>query len=378
MLVIEVERINPSLVPPHGTGAVSGLGSPQVGLVESGARVGSQAARAALGSAEEVREKDGHGKAAVEYRVIHLCDEWIDTDIKEGDVVNIVGGWQSVARATYAAVLSSLKPRADKRGGSAKSKAMSHVDIELDDEYAQPNDRADEHKDEDENLWDAFGSQDLPSASQLAQAEAPIQRIILSSSPKHTQNLLVHHPDVLVPVTKVADGASCSRRSLVQDKLRSTGEITKSLLMGNMLHEVLQACLTDGNITPLTQPEPTRGTSKRTGTQGSSSEELLESTLHGWPEQWDQLGNFSAAFVKARVKEQVQTNLESLFALSISTSDAYVDLIEAVRPFAGFGSTYLSSKADAKLEPFVAAMNVGYDEEALLRSPILMVDLSAE
>ena len=304
----------------------------------------------------------------MEYRVIHLCDEWIDTDVKEGDVVNIIGDWESVKRANYSSILSSLKPKG-KKASSDKSKQAPQLDIELDDELAPPNVRADEPKDDDDDLWDAFGSQDLPSASQLAQADSPIQRIILSSSPKHTQNLLVHHPDVLVPVTKVADGASCSRRSLVQDKLRSTGEITKSLLMGNMLHEVLQACLTDGNITPPTQPEAAanqaRGTAKRMGTQASNSEELLESTLQGWPEQWDQLGNFSAAFVKARVKEQVQTNLESLFALSISTSDAYVDLIEAVRPFAGFGSTYLSSKAGAKLEPFVASMNVSNRRRSL-------------
>jgi len=56
-------------------------------------------------------------------------------------------------------------------------------------------------------------------------------------------NLLVLHPDLLVSATKVADSAHCARKALLQELIRSSGGSTPALAYGNMLHELMQACL---------------------------------------------------------------------------------------------------------------------------------------
>lgn len=62
-------------------------------------------------------------------------------------------------------------------------------------------------------------------------------------------NILILHPDILVSSTKVADTSSCARRALLQEIIRTSTTSTDgstSLVYGNMLHEVLQKSLTDG------------------------------------------------------------------------------------------------------------------------------------
>ncbi|KAK4699919.1 DNA replication ATP-dependent helicase/nuclease Dna2, partial [Phenoliferia sp. Uapishka_3] len=57
--------------------------------------------------------------------------------------------------------------------------------------------------------------------------------------------LLVLHPDILVSSTKVADTSHCARKALLQELIRTTGGATPALSYGNMLHELMQACLMD-------------------------------------------------------------------------------------------------------------------------------------
>lgn len=59
-------------------------------------------------------------------------------------------------------------------------------------------------------------------------------------------HLLIHHPDILVSSTKVADSSSCSRKALLQEIIRTVGGSNPSLIYGNMLHEVLQGVLLEG------------------------------------------------------------------------------------------------------------------------------------
>ncbi|KAL8281473.1 hypothetical protein RQP46_006157 [Phenoliferia psychrophenolica] len=70
-----------------------------------------------------------------------------------------------------------------------------------------------------------------------------------SSTPSLTldrlSNLLVLHPDILVSSTKVADTSQCARKALLQEIIRTTGGATPALVYGNMLHELMQACLTE-------------------------------------------------------------------------------------------------------------------------------------
>ncbi|KAI5475195.1 DNA replication ATP-dependent helicase Dna2 [Pseudohyphozyma bogoriensis] len=58
--------------------------------------------------------------------------------------------------------------------------------------------------------------------------------------------LIILHPDILVSSTKVADSSHCARKALLQEIIRVTGGSTPSLVYGNMLHELMQACLSEG------------------------------------------------------------------------------------------------------------------------------------
>lgn len=60
-------------------------------------------------------------------------------------------------------------------------------------------------------------------------------------------HLLILHPDILVSSTKVADTSSCARRALLQEIIRSSSNVSSpALVYGNMLHELMQSCLTEG------------------------------------------------------------------------------------------------------------------------------------
>ncbi|KAJ3103808.1 Tripartite DNA replication factor [Phlyctochytrium planicorne] len=57
------------------------------------------------------------------------------------------------------------------------------------------------------------------------------------------KNLLITDPDVLVSATQLADSFSCLRRSILQEKARVSSESNSSLVYGNLLHQIFQACL---------------------------------------------------------------------------------------------------------------------------------------
>ncbi|GAA5863149.1 hypothetical protein JCM3774_001437 [Rhodotorula dairenensis] len=55
--------------------------------------------------------------------------------------------------------------------------------------------------------------------------------------------LVVLHPDILVSSTKAADSSHCTRKAVLQELIRTVGETTPSLIYGNMLHSLMQACM---------------------------------------------------------------------------------------------------------------------------------------
>lgn len=56
-------------------------------------------------------------------------------------------------------------------------------------------------------------------------------------------NLLILHPDQLISATVVADSFSCTRRAVLQDRVKATSEPTAPLIYGTMLHEIFQDAL---------------------------------------------------------------------------------------------------------------------------------------
>ncbi|TKA52359.1 hypothetical protein B0A53_04828 [Rhodotorula sp. CCFEE 5036] len=55
--------------------------------------------------------------------------------------------------------------------------------------------------------------------------------------------LIILHPDILVSSTKAADSSHCTRKAVLQELIRTVGDTTPSLIYGNMLHSLMQACM---------------------------------------------------------------------------------------------------------------------------------------
>jgi DNA replication ATP-dependent helicase Dna2 len=55
--------------------------------------------------------------------------------------------------------------------------------------------------------------------------------------------MLILFPDTLVSSTHVADSFKCMRRAVLQDRIKATGEITKPLVFGSIIHELFQEAI---------------------------------------------------------------------------------------------------------------------------------------
>jgi len=56
-------------------------------------------------------------------------------------------------------------------------------------------------------------------------------------------NMVILHPDQLLSATVIADSFSCTRRAVLQDRVKATTEASAPLVYGTMLHEIFQAAL---------------------------------------------------------------------------------------------------------------------------------------
>lgn len=56
-------------------------------------------------------------------------------------------------------------------------------------------------------------------------------------------NLLILHPDHLISATVVADSFGCTRRAVLQDRVKATSDSSAPLIYGTILHEIFQAAM---------------------------------------------------------------------------------------------------------------------------------------
>lgn len=57
------------------------------------------------------------------------------------------------------------------------------------------------------------------------------------------QNLLILHPDYLISATVVADSFSCTRRAVLQDRVKATNDSSQPQIYGHILHEIFQEAM---------------------------------------------------------------------------------------------------------------------------------------
>ncbi|SPO24247.1 related to DNA2 - DNA helicase [Ustilago trichophora] len=294
----------------------------------------------------------------VETLLASLRDDWMQTMISVGNIVHLVGQYEDgMVKIPVLLDQQSKQDSTPTRGSEPTSRVEVAIEQPID-KRADVN-GADGPEDEDDDLWDDLAS--MPSLSQcatqelLASNDAPKAKIMIFSSRSATSkglestehaldNLLVVHPDVLVTATKVADVASCIRKPVVQDRLRGASDMSISLVMGNMLHELLQACLTASSPAQSSQRS-------LTGVDSAEEPQDTATVSSPWPEQWQGIGDFSKAFVESQVEEQVRSNIESLYAINLSVEEAVVQLREKAAPFAHFARTFLLRDDNATFHP---------------------------
>lgn len=57
------------------------------------------------------------------------------------------------------------------------------------------------------------------------------------------RNMVILHPDFLVSCTVVADSFGCTRKAVMQDRVKAAGDLNKPMVYGNILHALLQVAL---------------------------------------------------------------------------------------------------------------------------------------
>lgn len=57
------------------------------------------------------------------------------------------------------------------------------------------------------------------------------------------KNLLIVHPDHLISATVVADSFSCTRRAVLQERVKASSEASPPQVYGHILHEIFQEAL---------------------------------------------------------------------------------------------------------------------------------------
>ncbi len=56
-------------------------------------------------------------------------------------------------------------------------------------------------------------------------------------------NLIILHPDHLISATVVGDSFGCTRRAVLQDRVKATNDSSAPMLYGTILHEIFQTAM---------------------------------------------------------------------------------------------------------------------------------------
>lgn len=79
----------------------------------------------------------------------------------------------------------------------------------------------------------------------------------------NNQNLLILHPDHLISSTVVGDSFICTRKAVLEARVKATSDANQATLYGHLLHEIFQEALKankwdDGFMTALIESIATR------------------------------------------------------------------------------------------------------------------------
>lgn len=147
-------------------------------------------------------------------------------------------------------------------------------------------------------------------------------------------NLLVLHPDMVISASRLASVSMCMRRPMIQERVKAPSDTTYVAVLGNLVHGLLQACLTATH-----EDWDVFGGSERDDDVSLCIDEAAG--LDAAPEQWTRLGDFSRGFVRAEVERQLDALRQTLLIVGAKTDDVRRDVYAAVPSLVAFASAYL-------------------------------------
>ncbi|KAJ3575988.1 hypothetical protein NP233_g746 [Leucocoprinus birnbaumii] len=213
------------------------LGSPRKPLPQVPKREYQKAVctRCVVESVSDVRMNGRYHKTLVvkldsrdERRSVTLQDDWITTDVRLGDIINIIGPFEALA-----------------------------------------------------------GS---PSTSSIT----------LTINITSRANYLVLHPDILITATALSNASQCRRKPLLSGLVRSTSDVTPALVWGNILHEVMQLCMSENR----------------------------------WEQDW----------VEERIEEIVRKNLVNIVRIEMTVEEATKEVKMRAKGLIAFADKYLGAQ----------------------------------
>jgi DNA replication ATP-dependent helicase Dna2 len=112
--------------------------------------------------------------------------------------------------------------------------------------------------------------------------------------------MIILHPDHLISATVVADSITCQRRAVLQDRIKTTADISKPQVFGHILHEVFQEAM----------------------------------KANRWDLEW----------IRTMVEEVLVRYVESLYAIHITMIEAIEYVMSKIPELSTWASVFLRSK----------------------------------
>ncbi|KAJ7212100.1 DNA replication factor Dna2-domain-containing protein, partial [Mycena pura] len=147
-----------------------------------------------------------------------------------------------------------------------------------------------------------------------------------STSITATDNFLILHPDLLLTPSTLSNSLQCRRKPLLSGLVRSSSDVTPALVWGNILHEVMQSCLTSG--------------------------------------RWDDLA------VDEKLEEVVREHISDIAKINLSVEDARREIKFRAKGLKSFSEKYISDSP--KAHAILTDTRSGPNETSLLAIPQLL------
>ncbi|WFD44716.1 DNA helicase [Malassezia psittaci] len=286
-----------------------------------------------------------------------LRDEWFDTPVKPGDLVHLHGTWSWDASAGCTTLQSGyvhgshggnlsrhLYPDENLNTESPSNLASVNTSQESlstpSNSDTHPIKQSPQHVEQDqdeEQLWDtldddlfqqiddaAMNSQEQPSSNCV-----PTMIIASFGSDTETQHLLILHPDIIVSASGLASVASCMRRPMLQERIKTSSSTTYAAVFGNIVHGLLQASLisdADANIE-------------------TYSDNAMET-----PSVWHRIGNFRSEYLHQELERQIVQHRAPLSIVGAKTEQVRADLQEVLPSLVSLAERYLAANDNSPVK----------------------------